>query len=430
MENILELALREAEQAEVYQEVSQLTTVSFQANRLKSIDNCFEGGLGLRIIKDNRIGFSCTTNLEDIKSVVQSAVDSAQFGQKADFRLPGKQKFPQVKCVDSRISSLQIEEMIEQGERAIKLILKEAPSLQCEAELEKSLMKANIINNQGLEYSYDKTVYSFALYAFLAQEGNFLGIEEEEGSCQYQDYWQSLAERIIEAFHWCDQRAKISSGNYPVIFTPKALPLLYSSIGRGINGKIVQKKVSPLGDKINQLVLSSLLNIQDDATISYALASSPMDGEGVPSRSTCIIEEGKLKNFIFDLQTASLMGTETTANGKRGFDSLPSPSVSNIIIKEGRVSFAEMLGEIKEGLIIDQIIGSGQGNALMGDFSVNLDLGYKVEKGKIKGRIKDLMITGNAYDLLKNVKAVGKESRSVGAVRTPHLFFPKISVSG
>ena len=89
-----------------------------------------------------------------------------------------------------------------------------------------------------------------------------------------------------------------------------------------------------------------------------------------------------------------------------------------------------MVGDIKEGLVVEMLMGAEQGNILGGDFSGNVLLGYKVESGKIVGRVKDTMVSGNVFPLLKNMAAIGSETRWVGSlVETPPLYFPSLSVA-
>lgn len=431
MEKILGKALfKGAKDAEVYGEKSEITTVNFQSNRLKSIDTSFQDGTGLRIIKNGKIGFSSTTNLNDFTCLVRSAFASAQFGQKTLFQFPSFNKIPPVDCFDSQVPSLKIEDMIEEGEEAIELILKEAPYFECEVEVEKAISKVVILNSRGLKYSYRKSFYAFSICAFLAKEENFLEIEEEKANCKYYDYSTSLAEKIIQQAQLSKKLAKISPGSYPVIFTSKAMPIIFQALKMGINGKMVQKKISPLLFKLEKPIVSSSINITDNATFPYGISSSPIDGEGIPSHPTPIIREGVLKNFIYDLQTAAVLRTKSTANGIREYDSLPSPSTTNFLVEEGKMGLEEMIADIKEGVIVDQVIGSGQGNVLMGEFSVNLDLGYKIEKGKVVGRVKNIMVSGNSYDLLNRVVGIGRTSRFVGSTKTPPFYFSQISVSG
>jgi len=377
MEKILEMASSRAEEAELYRVRSQTKEVGFQADKLKSVESAFEDGVGLRVIKNQRIGFSSLTDLSDPQDLINSALESAKFGQEARFNLPHPARIPSPQCHDSQVISLKTHQMVEEGKRTIELILKEAPNFKCEGGAEKTEIEVMIMNSRGLSFSFKKTTYALSFYAFLAKEGDFLGVQEGEASSKYEDWSSSVARRITEAIRLSRKKSKINPGRYPAIFTPRAVPLLLQSLKIGINGKTVQKKASPLLDKLGTRIVSPCINITDDPLFSFGLATAPLDGEGIPSRRTQIIKEGVLKNFIYDLQTAGLMETESTANGARGYDSLPSPSTSNFILTAGDVSFKEMVKDIKEGIIVDQVIGSGQSNTLMGEFSVNLDLGYK-----------------------------------------------------
>jgi PmbA protein len=89
-----------------------------------------------------------------------------------------------------------------------------------------------------------------------------------------------------------------------------------------------------------------------------------------------------------------------------------------------------MVEDMKEGLVVEQVIGAGQGNLLGGDFSGNVLLGYKVENGEIVGRVKDTMIAGNVYQVLKELLGIGQETRWVGGIlQTPPLYCSSVSVT-
>jgi PmbA protein len=135
-------------------------------------------------------------------------------------------------------------------------------------------------------------------------------------------------------------------------------------------------------------------------------------------------------NFLYDLQTASLAGTQSTGNGRRTGGGFPRPGISSLIISAGDVSFQAMLADMKEGLIVEALMGADQGNLLAGDFGGNVLLGYKVENGEIVGRVKDTMIAGNVYRVLEEVLGIGQEARWVdGILQAPHLYCPGVSVS-
>jgi PmbA protein len=89
-----------------------------------------------------------------------------------------------------------------------------------------------------------------------------------------------------------------------------------------------------------------------------------------------------------------------------------------------------MVGDIKEGLVIEQLMGAEQGNILGGDLSGNVLLGYKVENGKIAGRVKDTMVSGNIYRILKQITALSNDAKWVGgSLQTPSLYCSGLSVA-
>jgi PmbA protein len=196
------------------------------------------------------------------------------------------------------------------------------------------------------------------------------------------------------------------------------------------NGKTVLEGASPVGNRRGETIFDKKLNIRDDATTAYRPGSRPCDDEGIPTQQTSLIKEGKVIDFLYDLQTAALAGTQSTGNGSRGRGSLPTPSSSTLIISAGNTSFEEMVADIKEGIVVEQLMGAEQGNVLGGDFSGNVLLGYKVENGTITGRVKDTMVSGNIYEALKDITALGSESRWLGGfLQTPHIYLPALSVS-
>jgi PmbA protein len=167
----------------------------------------------------------------------------------------------------------------------------------------------------------------------------------------------------------------------------------------------------------------------DDATLPYQVASYPCDDEGVPGQRTSLIDSGVVSHFIYDLHTAALANTQSTGNGER-HGGVPAPSPSSLIIDKGDTSFGDMIKDVKEGLIVDTLIGAEQGNILNGDFSGNVLLGYKIENGEITGRVKDTMVAGNVYQLLKQIEAIGKDARWVeGFLLTPCLYCSGLSVA-
>ena len=216
----------------------------------------------------------------------------------------------------------------------------------------------------------------------------------------------------------------------PVIFKPSGVgSALFSPLLTAFNGKIVYNGASPLRDKLGTQVFDTKFSLYDDATIPYCVASCPCDDEGIPGRKTPLVEQGVASHFIYDLQTAGLAHTSSTGNGSRN-GGLPAPSSNSVVIAEGNVSFDDMVHDIKTGLIIEEPLGASQGNVLNGDFSGNVLLGYKIENGEITGRVKNTMVSGNIYKILKQLTAIGNDGRWIGGYFfTPSIYCPDVSVA-
>jgi PmbA protein len=143
-----------------------------------------------------------------------------------------------------------------------------------------------------------------------------------------------------------------------------------------------------------------------------------------------LIQAGVVRNFLYDLQTAGLAKTNSTGSGNRSLAVQPSISISNLIIDAGDTTFEEMIRGIDEGLVVEELMGAGQGNVMGGDFSGNVLLGYKIERGKIVGRVKDAIVAGNVHQALKRIVSIGSEPRWVGgSIYAPPLCFDRLTVS-
>ena len=431
MEEILEAARKVSDAADLFWVESRSTPVAFESNRLKHMQTKEARGVGLRIIKDGRIGFSASNRIEDVEGIVSRAVEVSPYGAKAEFGLPGVAEHPEVPTYDPEVPQVPIEKMVELSQDMVEGILSLHPDVQCDAGVSQSVVKVRILNSEGLDASYEKTVFSMGLSGTLVRGTDMLFVGDGESSCRPMSDASDIIVRVTSQLEQAKEMAEVTTGSFPVVFTPDAVAgLLLSPLLVGFNGKTVLQGSSPLVEKLGEKVVDERFSLHDDGTMAYRPGSRPWDDEGVPTRVTPLIERGIVRNFIYDLKTASQAGAETTGNASRGSVSLPSPSTSLISIAEGDMSFDEMVADMKEGLVVERFLGAGQTNILAGDYSGNVLLGYKVENGRIVGRVKNCMLSGNVYETLNNLIAIGSEARwRGGSLYTPHLYCNNVSVA-
>ncbi len=431
MENILDQAKRVAEEAEVFMISSEETPAQFEANRLKYIQSKRSNSVALRIVRQGRIGYATTTELGDSQNLVNNAVETAQFGMTAKFELPSLTSYPKVEAYDPDTESVSVEEMVELGEKLIATVRGHTPDIICEAGVTKGVISVRIINSRGGQANYRKSIFSLGIEGTLIRDTDMLFVGESESSCHPLLEPKAVAEAVLQQLELAKNRASAPSQSLPVVFTPNGIAsALIAPLMVAFNGKTVLEGASPIGNRLGQPVFDKKLWLWDDPTIAYCPGSRPCDDEGIPSQRTPLIEQGTIANFLYDLQTAALAHTQSTGNGSRGRGGLPAPSPSAFIIAPGKTSFNEMVQDMRAGLVIEQLMGATQGNILGGDFSGNVLLGYKVESGKIVGRVKDTMVSGNIYQVLKQITAIGSEAKWVGGfLNTPPLYCPSVSVA-
>jgi PmbA protein len=198
--------------------------------------------------------------------------------------------------------------------------------------------------------------------------------------------------------------------------------VLLFALRLGFNGKNVFLGASPLAGRLGEKIADEIFSITDNPLIDYAGGSGKYDDEGVPHQVTPLISDGVVKNFLYDLDTAGRAGAKSTGNGI-------GCNPTNLVVKEGDMSYEEMVKNTKEGLLVHDFMGLGQGNPISGEFSINVQLGYKIEHGEVVGRVKDVMLTGNTYDALRNIEAIGDEAEWARAsLLTPPVKIGKLSV--
>lgn len=431
MENILAQTKKVAEEAEVFTVFSQETSLQFETNRLKHVNSKQSNHVVLRIVREGRTGYASTTALSDNQNLINNAVESAQFGMPAKFRLPSPGGYPEVEVFDPDVESASIAEMTRLGEELIIAVTSHTTDIICQAEVTKSTIAVSIINSRGGQAGYKKSIFSLGIEGNLIRDTDMLFVGESQSSCHSLTEPEAIAGVVIRQLELARNQALVPTRTLPVVFTPNGVAsALIPPLMAAFNGKTVLEGASPVGNRLNQPVFDEKLWLWDDPTLAYCPGSRPCDDEGVPSQRTTLVEGGKVAHFLYDLQTAALANTQSTGNGSRNRGGLPVPSPSAFVIAPGNVTFDEMVNDMKEGLVIEWLMGAEQGNILGGDFSGNVLLGYKVENGKIVGRVKNTMVSGNVYQLLKHITAIGSEAKWIGGfLNTPPLYCPSLSVA-
>ncbi|MGB3557555.1 MAG: TldD/PmbA family protein [Geitlerinemataceae cyanobacterium] len=423
IEQLLELALKSgAQAAEVFQARSHSRPVSFEANRLKQLDSVESEGLALRLWKSGRPGLAVAYGTVDFQALVDRAIAIGQLNTPEEIELNSdrRHQYP-----DSG-TAVKIEQLIEWGKTAIAILREAYPEILCHGEWEYDVETTRFINSRGLDCSHTDTTLNCYLETEWIRGDDFLTVSDGQIQHDVLDP-QYLDQQIIQRIEWARENVPPPVGRVPILFTAKAADLLWGTVQSALNGKQVIEGASPWSDRLGEPVMSSLLTLSQHP--QKGPFSCPFDDEGSPTRPTVFVRQGVLQLFYTDLAIGRRLGSGTTGNGFRpSLDSYPSPGAYNFIVKPGQGTLEEAIVQLDNGLIVDEILGHASG--ISGDFSINVALGYWVKNGRVMGRVKDTMVSGNVYKALKKVAYLGGDADWNGSCYTPSLIVEGLSVTG
>ncbi|MFC1967049.1 TldD/PmbA family protein [Chloroflexota bacterium] len=149
------------------------------------------------------------------------------------------------------------------------------------------------------------------------------------------------------------------------------------------------------------------LNIVDSAAMNGLRGSYKYDDEGVPASKTYLIREGKLVGRLHSRETAARMDEKPTGNARAvSYRYPPIVRMTNTYIEPRDVSFADMIADIKEGIYVKNWYG---GMTSMEMFTFSAGEAYMIRNGKIAETLRPVMLTGNVFDTLNNIDAIGND---------------------
>jgi len=424
VEKIVQKAMQQADSAQAIMSKRETSAVDFENDKLKSAESSQRTNINLKVIVKGKVGVSSTTDPEDVDGIVARALEAAEFGSEAHFDFPEPQELEPVKVFDPNLLPLDKPEMILMGQQMMEMIKAYNPEILAGADVHKNITKFEYANSKGATYTNESTNFSVGTGGQLTRGTDILFASYGIGQKNREVDTEDIATRAIEYFRMAEEIVPIASGEMPVIFTPRGLIALLLSLGLAIDGKNVFLGASPLQEKLGQQIADHRFTLIDDPSVDFGARTSAVDNEGIPRQVMPIIEEGILKNFIYDLDTAGRAGTHPTGHGS-------SRSLTNLVLSAGDISVEDMIQSTQQGLLVHSFLGLGQGNPINGEFSVNLFLGYKIEKGKVVGRVKDVMLAGNAFEALKNIDAISQDREWISGPYTRYSgLFPYIKVKG
>lgn len=423
---------------EVYMSKTGEEEFVVRENALDKFSFSESSGIGLRIIKDGRLGTSFTekdnsldTLLENAMVSMKYALPEVKYNVFAENDSLGEKSY---KFVDDNLNNIQSDKLKDtafQIERALYDIDKRIINVPSSGLSRYNSTKC-IINSNGI----CKEEYKLGIVYFgevIAKENDVVKTSYDSYSGRDSNFdLKSFTKRIADEALSKLSSKHIESGKYKTVFSQDAMRTIVSAYFSLFSSESVQKHISLLENKKGKKIASDIVNIYDAPIIKNGLGNTNFDSEGVLTREIILVKDGVLQGFLYNNYTAKKDNTVTTAHAARG--SYKSPigiSCHNFILEEGKYSQNDLIKEVKDGILVTDLSGVHSGvNVASGDFSLQAE-GIKIENGSLSYTASPFVVSGNILDLLSSIEMIANDTDyHHSSIYTPSVFIRELSFAG
>ncbi|HEY2805453.1 MAG TPA: TldD/PmbA family protein [Gemmatimonadales bacterium] len=417
IEKVMELVKRRGLTADALLRDSSVLSLSFESGRLKGSTLSQEAGLNLRVIASGKVGTAGTTDLAGPDDVVARALASAAEGETLALDFPGPGPVPPVKTFDADAGKLDVAALASLGRSVVEPLSRDG--WQVGASVERHIETSRFANTSGQLVEQRATAITVsAEVTRVAGDDVLMAYDVVYGTgVPSAKELEAMVAAIVTKIERSLRIVEPPEGRLPVLFTPQGMSAVLLPINQALSGKSVLQGVSPLGDKLGQMKFDAAFSLTDDPLVAGRVASRAADDEGVVSKPLLLIAKGVVSAFVYDLETATRAAVKPTGHGSRSTFGKPGISYSNLVIGAGEHDETSLWRAVGDGLIVDELIGVGQGNTSSGAFSHPVALAWRIENGELTGRVKDAAVAGNAFELLGRIKALGRDAKWQGGTR-------------
>lgn len=398
-----------ADHAEIFVQSGVGHSVYYENGRIEELSSSNSDGSGARIIVGGRTFYASAPGAAaaDIASAFSAASETA-FGRKTVSCGEGGKSQPLSAVKVSRpdpsfISGLD------------KLVRGESSYVrQVSFKCSTSSRSVLVISPQGKSARDARNYTSFTAQVIVEKDGVLqTGSERRCMSLPYEKFWldakpEEIAMTALRRALLMLAAKPCPAGRMNVLLAGEAGgTIVHEACGHSLEADIVKKDYSAYRGKIGEKVADDSVTMVDDPTLPDLFGSYKFDDEGTPAQRTVLIENGVLKNYLTDINSALADGLPLSGNGRReSYRNVPVPRMSNTFLLPGRCEFDEMLSKAGSGLFVKKM-GGGEVNPTSGDFVFYVSEGYLIRNGKIGEAVRGATLTGNGPSALRNIKALG-----------------------
>ncbi len=405
---------RDADYVEVHLETSESSSISYRGRELESVNRSAVAGGNVRALVGGGWGFVSFNKLEDVPERINTAIRQARLVKGGEVRLAPVKAYvdnvPREVPVNPVSVSLAKKKAYLDGYNSI---VWGTPGIQTSSiGYADSNRKTIFISSLGSYIEQERAGIALRVTAIATKDGEVQQVGISVGSHGDFDFMEKLSPQVEEMSRRSVELLAapyVKGGEYTVVLDPiLAGVFVHEAFGHLSEADFVYEN-----ERVRELMTLGKefgcagLNIVDSAAVPDLRGSYKYDDEGVPSTKTYLIREGKLTGRLHSRETAAKMNEPPTGNARAiSYRFPPIVRMTNTYIEPSTTSFEEIIRDIKEGVYVKNWYG---GTTSMEMFTFSAGEAYMIRNGKIAETLRPVTLTGNVFNTLKNIDAIGND---------------------
>ena len=413
--------LMQAETSNHFTAVNHHSRESFQIRMMNGIPSqvyhSVVEGVGVRSLVNGSWGFACSTRPDDslVRRAEKAALQSASYKSHVSHltRSPP---------VEGRWESRVRDEITLDSLEEIIHYLREADSRAAGLEgigfryltflATRDLKEIATSEGSHIRQREDRIFCTTAVTASLAGKK---AVANNAVGCQMGLEFFSQNDLYSMVDDECQRARRLTStvippaGKTNAVLSPEvAAVLIHEAVGHVAEADGVEGG-SYLAGRLDTQICQEKVTVMDNGKVPHAFGSYGFDDECIPSHETSIITGGYVRNYLHSRSTAPGMD-DLTGNARSWmYSKEPAIRMTNTYLEPRDFTRDELLEQVKDGVLLKGITSGLADHS--GNFTLHVPEAQQIKRGRLTDRYySGVVISTNAFDLLKNLHAIGGES--------------------
>lgn len=406
----------DADYVDLRYEIMRETKIILNGREIYQIGTNTGDGFVLRVLKNGGFSSISFTKKEDAEKAIKTVLENVNLMAKSTKKPVRFAKAEVIK--DTFIPPLRedprnisIEEKLEIVKNYNNIPLKHE-NVTTNIQYTEVIREKYFINSEGTEIRED--LITTNIYgSIISYEGNVVqnvrvGIGGSDGFYKLrnrEEEFEKKTKLVLDLL----KAEPVKGGVYNVILNPNLTGVFtHEAFGHFSEADLIEDVPSMRERmKIGAQLGNEILTIIDDPTMPNQLGFYKYDDEGVRARRTYLLKNGVLVGRLHSRRTAEEFGEPLTGHCvAEDYRYPPIIRMGNIFIEPGNSTFEELLEKLGDGLYI---LDSKGGQTAGENFTFGAQYAYEVKNGKIGKLLRDINISGNLYQTLKDIYGIGND---------------------